>query len=53
MIKLNEKYYNGICPQYEIEYLVKIGLDRNLIINKLEENNINISKEYTLWESKK
>lgn len=43
MIKTNSKFYNNRCPKYEIEHLIKIGLNESIIIEKLNENNINIS----------
>lgn len=41
-IKLNNKYYRGHCPLYEIEHLMKLGYEESVIINRLKENNINI-----------
>ena len=42
MIQCNKNYYNDKCPLYEIEYLVKLGMEENFIINKLESNGIKI-----------
>lgn len=44
MIKYNQKHYHGVCPNFEIDYLVKLGLEKSVIINKLKENEINISE---------
>lgn len=43
MIKANSNFYNNTCPKYEIEHLIKIGMNESVIIEKLNENNINIS----------
>lgn len=42
MIRCNKNYYNDKCPLYEIEHLVKLGMEKNFIINKLESNGIKI-----------
>ena len=42
MIKVNKNYYHNTIPQYEIDFLTKMGLQKDVILMKLKDNNIGI-----------
>lgn len=41
-VKKNENYYHNTIPSFEIEYLNRLGLDKEMIFSKVKENNMSI-----------
>lgn len=44
MVKMNKQYYNGCVPKFEVEFLSKMGLNKDIIITRIKENNLGIKE---------